>query len=237
MMVEQFKSIEKLRQEVEALHRRIEELERTAHRQAAPFRIEENKKVLHAKKPGQKTGHKGHYRSLAKSTSIDETIEVKLPCCPYCSAEVKEVKDTEQIIEEIPPVQRKVYRVLTQSGWCVRCGKRVYSTHPLQSSRATGAAKVQPGPRAKSLVLSLQYSYGLPKRKVCPLLQNTFQLHLSAGAVVHTSHRSAQKLQVQYASLCTALPKAPVVHSDETSWYVGSPQAWLWVFTNHTSTV
>jgi transposase len=134
-------------------------------------------------------------------------------------------------------VQPKVYRVCTQSGWCERCQKRVWSHHPLQTSRATGAARVQLGPRAKSLLMSLQYDYGLPKRKTCQLLQSIFQLSVSAGGVVHASHRSAEKLQVNYENLCTELRKASVVHSDETSWYVGSPHAWLWVFTNHTSTV
>jgi transposase len=236
MLLRQFDIIEKLQQEAEALRRRVEELERTAHRQAAPFRIPEEKKVTNPQKPGQKAGHPGHFRTL-EETLIEETITVGLPFCPYCQGTLRELKDLEQVIEEVPPLKPKVYRVVTQSGWCTHCKRRVRSQHPLQTSRATGAAKVQLGPRAKALAVSLQYDYGLTKRKVSQLLQTTFQLPFTAGGVVHACHRSAQKLQPHYEGLCRTLQKASVVHSDETSWYVGAPHAWLWVFTNHTSTV
>ncbi len=219
MVMEQMKTIERLQQQNEDLLRRLkehqrslEELERLVHRGAAPFRVEENKRVISPKKPGQK----GQFRTTGQAR-IEETIEEKIGCCSYCSGAVQDLKDIGQIIEEIPEVQPKVYRVVTQSAWCPHCHRRVYSHHPLQTSRATGAARVQLGPRAKALVLSLRYEYGLTQRKVSALLNNTFQLPFSAGGVVHSSHRSAQKLQGQYESLCTALRDAPVVHSDETS--------------------
>ena len=235
IIIRQMAIIEQLQEKNAELVKRIEELERTTHRQAAPFRIAENKRVLHPGKPGRKAGHKGSYRTIEES-QIEETIKVELPCCPYCKGEVNDIQNIEQVIEEIPVIKRAVSRLITQYGWCSCCQKEVYSSHPLQTSQATGAAKVQLGPQAKSLAMSLQYEYGMTKRKVCGLMKKVFDINFSAGGLVYASHRSAAKMEYQYQGLCTGLRRSKVVHSDETSWYVGSPKYWLWVFANSSAT-
>jgi transposase len=236
MVLHQAAHITELQQQLQALQSKIEELERSQHRQAAPFRIAEHKRSTAPKPSGQPKGHAAHWRTIDESC-IEQTITVPLPCCPYCHGELTHHKNLEQIIEELPPIQPKVYRLITQSGWCEHCHQQLSSTHSLQTSYATGAARVQLGPNAKALVLSLQYEYGMTKRKVCRLLHGVFGLRLSAGALVHITHHSAARLQPRYESLCTQLQHSAVIHSDETSWYVGSPHAWLWVFTNSSATV
>jgi len=78
-----------LRQQLEIQTKRIAQLEealqaaeRAAHRQAAPFRIEEKKRVLTPKPPGRKHGHPGAFRH--QPDHIDESIEVALCVCPHC---------------------------------------------------------------------------------------------------------------------------------------------------------
>ena len=155
-----------LRQQLEIQAKRIAQLEeallgaeRAAHRQAAPFRIEEKKRVLAPKPPGRKHGHPGAFRH--PPDHIDQSIEAQLCTCPHCGAtDFIDQSRIEQLIEDIPPVRPEVTRLTTYEATCARCGQNVRSSHPLQMSLATGAAGVQLGPRALALAADLNKAKG-----------------------------------------------------------------------------
>jgi transposase len=220
-------------EEIDRLKKRIEELEREKNRQAAPFRLQDKKRKANPAKSGREPGHPGKFRTF--DGQIDETIEVPLEECPHCKGTVFNKNEIQQIIEEIPEIKKVVYKVITYNGKCKKCGL-VSSTHPLQTSTATGAAKVQLGPVAKSYAVALQSQYGLPKRKVCRILENFYQIKLTPGGLVHATHRAGEKMNHLYQEILTGLKSSAVIHSDETSWYVGKPNHWLWVFANKDTT-
>jgi len=232
-----------LSQQLEAKTNRIVELEealeaaeRAAHRQAAPFRIPEQKRVSAPKRPGRKQGHSGAFRH--QPDHIDEYIEVALCVCPHCGGRYFiDQSQIEQTIEDIPPVRPWVTRLTTYEATCMQCGQSVRSSHPLQMSLATGAAGVQLGPRALALAAELNQAKGLSMRKTCAILGDCFNLRLSAGGLSQALDRLASKVQSQYDAIAQELRQAPVVHSDETSWWVGGPGWWLWVFVNAQSTL
>jgi len=149
--------IASLHQQLEVKTKRIAELQaaleaaqRAAHRQAAPFRLEPQKRAVTPKRPGRKRGHPGAFRR--KPDHIDEDIEVQLCSCPHCGGtQFKDQHTLEQLIEDIPPVRPHVTRLTTYQGTCVQCGQSLRSTHPLQMSLTIGAAGVQLGPRALAL--------------------------------------------------------------------------------------
>ena len=227
-----------LAQQLEIQTKRIAQLEealltaeRAVHCQAAPFRIEEKRRVLVPKRPGRKPGHPGAFRH--RPDQIDEYIEVELCACPHCGGrEFSDQSQIQQTIEDIAPVRPHVTRLTTYEATCVRCGRSVRSSHPLQMSLATGAAGAQLGPRALALAADLNKAKGLSMRKTCLILRDCFSLQLSAGGLSQALDRLATKLQGQYKAIGQALRQAPVVHSDETSWWVGGPGWWLWVFVN-----
>lgn len=225
-----------LEQQLKEALRRIAELERANARQAGPFRRREELKVKpeEQKKPGRKPGHPGAYRQQPRD--FDETIVVTLDCCPKCSGPVEPGQMLTQYIEEIPPIKPRVTRLVTFAGKCPHCGE-VHSTHELQTSRAQGAAGVQLGPRAQALSIVLNKHYGLPLRKTCKILKQGFGLSLTSGGLSQLLHRAAEKLQGQYDQLIEQMRSSDAVYADETSWYVGGPGHWLWVFTNPHSTV
>ncbi|MGB0522777.1 MAG: hypothetical protein ACPGJS_07445, partial [Flammeovirgaceae bacterium] len=130
LLVQQGSTISELRGELKALQSKVEELERAAHRQAAPFRIKVSKLSKEKKSPGRKRGHLGSYRK--PSGPIDEYIEVSLPNCPHCQGEVGQVEPIKQVIED---VKVSIHRtaLTTYRGHCKSCGK-VHSSHPLQVS-------------------------------------------------------------------------------------------------------
>jgi transposase len=160
-----------LQQELEVKTKRIAELEealqaaqRAAHRQAAPFRLEPQKRALAPKRPGRKGGHLGAFRH--KPDHIDEQFEVQLCSCPYCGGkQVRDQSEIEQFIDDIPPVRPQVTRLRTYEAICLGCGQTVRSGHPLQMSVATGAAGVHLGPRALALAADLNKAKGLSMRK------------------------------------------------------------------------
>ncbi len=251
-----------LREQLEAKNKRIGELEsaleeamRAAHRQAAPFRIREQKRMGAPKRPGRKKGHPGCFRP--KPERVDEEISVELSLCPHCGGtQFTDQSEIEQMIEDIPPIAPKITRLRTYAATCVSCGEEVRSNHPLQMSLATGAAGVQLGPHALAIATDLNKAKGLSMRKTCAVLADCFGLHLSAGGLSQALTRIAGKLQPRYEGLALQLRHAQVVHSDEpsgseiakgrslcpkggaggrrqTSWWVGGAGWWPWVFTKH----
>jgi transposase len=228
---------QRLREQLAALMSRVEELEKLAYRQAGPFRRDQKNKVPQEqkKKPGRKPGHEGFFR--ATPSVIDETIDVPLDCCPVCGGDLSDVETLEQIIEEIEPVRPRAVKLLTQRAHCCGCRKQVRSTHPLQSSDAGGCARVQLGPRALALAALLNKSCGLTMRKTVRVLMDLCGLKITPGGLSQMMDRLARRLNGDYQQLIQSLQKQPVVYADETSWWVGGPGQWLWVFTSDDQTV
>jgi len=241
--------IDELRQEIEGLKQQIkdlndrndglgtkvEQLERAVARQAAPFRIDDKHRVVARKRPGRPQGHPGSSRSIPDH--VDEEIFVPLRGCPHCGGEVGPRRPVVQYIEELPGVRPHVTQLVTEEAACPHCQQAVRSTHPLQVSLAEGAAAVQLGPRALGLAAQLNKQHGLTMRKTCAVLREAFQLRLSPGGLSQALARMAGKLEPAYENLLARLRAGPYLHSDETSWWVGGPGYWLWVFTNKTMTV
>lgn len=133
-------------------------------------------------------------------------------------------------------VRPHVTELTTEEGWCERCQCEVCSTHPLQVSPAGGAAAVQLGPRALALACDLNKAKGLSMRKTVAVLGDHFGLKLTPGGLAQLLQRVGRKVQPDYEQMAVQLRQSPVVHADETSWWVGGPGWWLWVFTTQTMT-
>src|SRR5437016_10921160 len=218
----------KLKQELEEARERIDALERTVARQAAPFRRREALKVAEPKRPGRSAGHRGVRRERPRH--IDQVVEAPLTACPRCGGAVHDRAPLTQYIEELPPVRPVVTRLTTWKGVCPQCGE-VHSTHPLQVSQAQGAAGVHLGPRAVAWATLLNKQFGIPMRKTCSILARGFGLKLSAGGLAQMLHRLADKLRPRYEALREQVRASAVNYMDETSWYVGDPHWVLWVCT------
>ncbi|MFO0954824.1 MAG: transposase [Isosphaeraceae bacterium] len=158
-----------------------------------------------------------------------------LVACPGCGGAVDEVEAVEQFIEEIPPIRPRVTRLVTYRGRCAGCGE-VHSSHPLQTSAATGAAATQLGPNARSWAIALNKQFGLTTRKTCRVLR-VCGLSLSPGGLAQAAQRTAEKVLPSFDALVQEARAAAAVYVDETSWYVGGPGHWLWTFTTADATV
>jgi len=217
------------------LEQRLEQLQQEAHRQAAPFRRPEEQRHPHPARPGRQAGHAGSFRP--RPEHIDECLHVPLEGCPHCGGAVCDKRPLTQYIEEIPVVRPRVTQLTTEEGWCAHCQKEVYSTHPLQTGRAGGAAAAQLGARALALACDLNKAKGLSMRRTTAILAEHFGLKITPGGLAQLVQRVGRKLQPEYERMAVELRHSAVVHADETSWWVGGPGWWLWVFATAKLTV
>jgi transposase len=220
---------EELRKENERLKKRLAEAQRSGKRQAAPFRRRTRK--ASPKKPGRKAGHAPAHRPIPDY--VDAEVEVPLGACPWCGGDVDEHGTDEQYVVDVPPVKPHVTKYVNHHGCCGKCGRRVDSRHPDQTSTAKGAASVVLGPQALALSVELKARLGVPYAKIVRIFMLCFQFSVSAGALARAAQRIAERAEPTYAALVEYLRASQVVHADETGWYLanGSKKAWLWVFT------
>ncbi|OQB77590.1 MAG: Transposase IS66 family protein [Planctomycetes bacterium ADurb.Bin126] len=212
-----------------ALQEQLQQAEQEAHRQAAPNRVPEDKRVPEdeKRKPGRKKGHKGDWRKPPEK--VDERVEVPLPCCPHCKGPVTDVAPRKQIIAKLV-FKVEHLELTTYTGICAQCG-RVHSTHPEQVSTATGAAGTHLGQSALAFAAELSKRHGVTTRGVCAILK-TMGLSLTPGGLTQALDRVADKLKPWADQIRDGLRQSSVVHVDETSWWLESRIFWLHVLTN-----
>jgi len=222
---------ERLQQTIRDLQKRLEEVERSAKRQAAPFSKGEPKK--NPKKPGRKRGenHGRHGHRPPPPEQVDETIEAPLPeQCPDCGGPTIEDHLDEQFQTEIP--RRPILRKLNiHCGHCEKCGKHLRGRHPLQTSDATGAARSQLGPDAQATVVYLNKRAGMSYGKIADTFDACYGITLTPGAAAQIVLRSSKILQPVYQEIKEHIQNAKHLTPDETGWRIGGHPVWLhdWV--------
>ena len=208
-------------------------------RGAAPFARPQEKRAASPKPPGRKGGHEGSFTVRPPEKAVDQRIDVPLPHCPHCGAALAAATDVafEQTLIKAPPPRPQVIRLATHRNRCRGCGAKGASTHPLQVAGAGGAAGTHLGPRALALAASLDKGLGLTMRTTCRVLRDLVGIDLSPGGLSRALDRTAKGLEPLYDGLLGRLKAEPVLHTDETSWWVGGKSASLWVLTNRAGTL
>src|SRR3954449_10627879 len=257
LVLRQAERIAALEARLAGMERRFEELERRAARGAAPFARPEGKRSASPKRPGRKGGHEGACRVRPPEEAVDRRIEAPLTHCPHCGDALAPETDEplEQTLIEAPPARPHVIRLVTHRNRCRGCGRWVASAppvqvspagggagrrgaspHPLRVSTAAGAAGSHLGPRALALAASLNKGLGLTTRKTCAVLRDLLGIDLSPGGLAQALARAAGRLAPAYEALLESVKAEPVLHTDETSWWVGRAGFSLWVLTNRAGT-
>jgi len=149
----------RLKKRLERLEQDLEKARRIIHRQAAPFSKGEPK--AEPKTPGRKGGRDfGEPSFRPVPQHVDEVLPAPLSRrCP-CGGTVQ-VKRTEPQYQEDIVRRTVVRRFDIEVGYCQCCGARAQGRHPLQTSDALGAAKVQVGPETLVLGAHLNKQMGL----------------------------------------------------------------------------
>jgi transposase len=223
---------QQLRELVARLQKRIEELERSAKRQAAPFSRGEPKKK--PRQPGRKSGqeHGQHaHRQVPPPQRVDETHDAPLPKqCPDCGGTVVEDHLDQQYQTEIPR-QPIVRAFQIHCGHCSQCGRHLRGRHPLQTSDATGAAQSQLGADAQATIVYLNKRAGMSHGKIADTFAKVFGIDISRGACAQVVMRAGNIFQPVYQQIKEHIKSSHHLTPDETGWRIGGHPAWLhgWV--------
>jgi transposase len=217
----------RLKKRLERLEQDLEKARRSIRRQAAPFSKGEPK--AEPKTPGRKGGSdfgEASFRSVPQR--VDEILPALVSRrCP-CGGTVQ-VKRTEPQYQEDIVRRTVVRRFDIEVGYCQCCGARAQGRHPLQTSDALGAAKVQVGPEALVLGAHLNKQMGLSLGHTAGVLLSGYGLEFSRGGIYKALARLAGKSEPTYQGLLATARQSVVNWVDETGWRVGGDSQWLWV--------
>ncbi len=224
----QREQLKKAQAEIERLRKLLEEALRSLKRQAAPF--SKGKPKSDPKRPGRKGGTDyGNRAFRAIPDRVDEEIAVPLPKkCPDCGGQVIHDSTQPQFQEDIVR-QTIVRRFDVEIGHCVGCRGHVQGRHPLQTSDALGAARVQVGPQALTLAAHLNKQMGISHERAAQVLEWGYGLRVSRSALCRALTRLGKKAEPTYQELQTAVRHSLVNQLDETGWRVAAHLEWLWV--------
>jgi len=230
-------TIDNLNARIAKLQAALEAAQRSAKRQAAPFRKADGPEA-DPKKPGRKSGSRhGRHAHRGIPPRIDERYDVPLPeVCPHCGG--RHLVETEVALQyqtEIP--RTPIYRQFEiHVGQCADCGGRVQGRHELQTSEAVGAAASQLGSDAHAALVIFNKDMGLSHGKCARVLGTLFGIPIARATSARSNLRTARLAEPAAAQLREEIRGSPMVVADETGWRVGGRNAWLHGFVTPTAT-
>ena len=178
------------------------------------------------RKQGAQPGHPGSGREFVDESEVD-FVEVHFPpTCGGCGHELPQVPDGAPRREqkwEIPPVKPVITEHQFHTVACPHCGKKTTATSGPEVLR--GAF----GPRLEGTVGYLRGSAHLSFLEIQRVFADLFGLQISTGVLARISERLSLCLAPVYDEALGANRLAPVVHADETPWYLRGLLCWLWL--------
>ena len=176
-----------------------------------------------ARKRGAQQGHKGRFRATLDESQVDRIVECPPPPVCDCGEPVHaEGKPVRHQVFDVPPIKARVDEYRLYSGRCTGCGK------PHRAALPAGVPSGQIGPRALALVGVLGTRYHLTQQKTRDLLAQLLGVDFSVGAISQAHGKVAEALKVPLAEAAASLPKAAVLHMDETHYPREGSGNWVW---------
>ncbi|MBM3993944.1 MAG: IS66 family transposase [Planctomycetes bacterium] len=245
--------IAELECDVQSLRAKLSEVECGQHRQAHPFRRDQNDEASAVgasdeserhdggadkkKKPGRRKGHQADLRPTPTPDETDRVIDVPLKECPMCHVHLYDRGQVTQYQTDLPPIVPIVTRFNIETGYCPCCRQYWQGRHPEQTSDAIGAAGNTLGPVVLTMGAELKHRLGVSYAKMCDFLKTYCDFKACPAAFIRAEQRLADLARPTYDLLLDALRRAQVVHADETGWRIGRVNAWLWVFSSKETTI
>jgi transposase len=178
-------------------------------------------------KQGGQPGHAGHRRELLPVEEVDDVFKYKPEVCSECGSElVGEDPDPYRYqVTELPPIKPQVVEHQVHSLECPRCGCVNRGELPAE------VAVSQFGPNLVALMAILMGAYRLSKRQVSRILDDCFNIKLSASSVVKQQGAVSAALKDAVEEAKQYVQKQDIRNIDETGWpqTEGGQRGWLWV--------
>jgi transposase len=186
---------------------------------------------------GGQPGHEAHQRLLLPPEQVDAVVEHWPEHCAHCQQPLPSdpalvVADPERHqVTEAPPLRATVTEHRLHRLRCPGCGGQTRAALP------PGIPPGAFGPRLAAIVALLSGRYRLSRREVAAIAADLLGVELAVGSVDGRCQQAAAALAQPMAQLEAALPQAPALHADETSWRLAGRRCWLWVVVGAALTV
>jgi transposase len=218
-----------LREQLQKVLKEVEEWKR-GHRERSKRRCSrpEGQPRPKRKRPGRKPGHPGAFRPVPKP---DRVVNHPLPERCDCGGHVHPNGETEStIVQDIPPVVvPENVKHIGPVGVCDRCGKRHGPPLPGAVRAGQSVAKVQIGPNAQALIISLRFEYRMPMQGIGAVMGEWFGLRITPGGVSQLLDRTRNWSTASYAEIQNRVRQSPVVGMDETGLRQDGATGWAWL--------
>ncbi len=156
------------------------------------------------------------------------TVQHAAAVCPDCGTRLLGgwVKRSREVIDlPIAPVTVTDHQILART--CPRCQRDVLPAAPLAG---VVQGKQRFGVRLQSVIATLREALRLPVAMIRQLLQQLYDLRLSAGSITAASDRVAAAGQAELRAIRDRIRGSPWVHADETGWRQSGVNGYAWTF-------
>jgi transposase len=229
--LEKQRTIDRLKQQIEDLRKKVRRLERKAEQgpfgsstPSAKIPVKANTAEEPRNKPGgARPGHTGHGRQTVEDRDAEriETIPVG-PACPYCGGPLEHKEYRDRSVIDSQPLRAEPILYQLERARCPRCGKTVQARAPEVLPKSLY------GNQLVTQVVFLHYRQGIPMGRLCD------QLGIGVGAVFEILHRMAALFRGVIPKLIEEYRQAPVRHADETGWRTDGRSGYAWLFASAT---
>jgi transposase len=174
---------------------------------------------------GGQQGHEKHTRALVPSEQVDKAHTCKPKACRRCGKALAgdDPEPHRHQVTEIPKVKATVEEFQLHALKCETCGITTRATLP------PGVPTSPFGPRLQALVAVLSGAYRLSKRAIDELVEDAFGVPIALGRVSNLEQTTSDAIAAPVEEVARAIREEPIVHMDETGWFVQSKRAWLWI--------
>jgi transposase len=225
--LEKQRTIDRLKQQIEDLRKKVRRLERKAEQgpfgsstPSAKIPVKANTAEEPRSKPGgARPGHTGHGRPTVQDRDAEriETIPVG-PACPYCGGPLEHKEYRDRSVIDSQPLRAEPILYQLERARYPRCGKTVQARAPEVLPKSLY------GNQLVTQVVFLHYRQGIPMGRLCD------QLGIGVGAVFEILHRMAALFRGVIPKLIEEYRQAPVRHADETGWRTDGRSGYAWLF-------
>ena len=225
LCLEKQREIDRLKEEIVLLKRRLSYRERTeglfgSSTPSSQIPIKAN--TEEAKKPrGAKVGHRGFGRkafSLSEADRVERVDTMVGDVCPLCGGLLEDKGDEFRSVLDIHPVKAQRVIYVHKKKWCRRCRKSFRGEVPGVLPRSLYSN------RLLATATTMHYLHGIPLGRVCE------QVGVGDGSLMDIFHRMAQIFSGVIPKLIEQYRQAPVKHADETGWRTDGKNGYAWLF-------
>jgi transposase len=214
------------REELIELVLRLQRPQKTSRTSSKPPSTDRKQQRETSKPGGAKPGHEGQSRRL--SQTADRVVDHRPGQCPCCRATLGADLPSEVVSRhdriDLPQVKPEVERHQRLAVRCPACGTQVVAAVP-PAIRGTPF-----GPRLHAVATYLKTFQALSYERLQAALADLFGLTISQGGLMNLLRRAQGRFQAGREEAVSALRRAEIVASDETSVRIEGANAYHWVF-------